>query len=192
MKQILIPENLFNKILKGCKNTVAKDLCRPSLEFIRIEVHTQSITAYSLDGYRASRVTIPLREAAEEEFIAYIMPFAFKEIADGKANVLLGVDDDGAFVEFKTTYGKSRLSFAKPEDWTINLEELFEGAKVHDREISVNAKYLSDACKAIGKVVHDRHNLVVLESSDNPTKAFVLKGRSEDTTIEQLILPIRY
>lgn len=192
MKQILIPENLFNKILKGCKNTVAKDLCRPSLEFIRIEVHTQSITAYSLDGYRASRVTIPLREAAEEEFIAYIMPFAFKEIADGKANVLLGVDDDGAFVEFKTTYGKSRLSFAKPEDWTVKIEELFDNAGKHDREVGAQANCIVDACKSIKEVVKDRYNLVVVESSDNPVKPFILRGKGEDVTIDQLILPVKF
>ena len=60
-----------------------------------------------------------------------------------------------------------------------------------DRKIGVNAMYLSGACKAIGAVVEDRNNLAVLESSDNPIKAFLLRGKGEGFTIDQLILPIR-
>lgn len=115
MKQILIPENLFNKILKGCKTCVAKEIYRPELQFIRIEVAKQSITAYSLDGFRASRIVLPLEKEAEEEFIAYIMPFTFKEVGKGKENVLLGLDEEGAFVDFKTLQGRTRLTFGKPQ-----------------------------------------------------------------------------
>lgn len=192
MKQILIPENLFNKILKGCKACVAKDACRPELQFIRIEVARQSITAYSLDGYRDSRVVIPLKKEAEEEFIAYIMPFTFKEIGGGKENVLLGLDEEGAFVDFKTFQGRTRLTFSKPKEWTCDIKSVFESGKIHDREIGVNAKYLSEACKAIYGTIDDRNNLAVLESANNPLKSFCVRGKGEGFVIDQLILPIRF
>lgn len=191
MKQVLIPESLFNKILKGCKGSVAKDCCRPELQFIRIEVAKLSITAYSLDGFRASRIVIPLKQEAEEEFVAYIMPFAFKEIGNGRANVLLGLDEEGAFVDFQTFQGRTRLTFGKPKEWTCEIEKIFKDAKEHDREVGVNAKYLSEACKAIYGVVDDRNNLAVLESANNPTRAFCMRGKGEGFTIDQLILPIR-
>lgn len=191
MKQILIPENLFNKILKGCKGSVEKGGFRPELQFIRIEVAKQSITAYSLDGYRASRVVLPLKEEAEEEFTAYIMPFAFKEIGSGKENVLLGVCEEGAFVDFKTFQGRTRLTFSKPQEWTCDIKKEFEDAKQHDREVGVNTKYLADACKAIGSIVEERYKLAILENSSNPTKAFCLRAKGEDFVIDQLILPVR-
>ena len=78
MKQIYIPEIFFDKILKGCKGSVAKDVYRPELQFIRIEVKNDTITAYSLDGYRASRIVVSLREHTEAEFVAFIRPFSFK------------------------------------------------------------------------------------------------------------------
>lgn len=191
MKQIHIPENLFNKILKGCKGSVATDMCRPELQFIRIEVAKQSITAYSLDGFRASKIVIPRKEEAEEEFIAYIRPFTLKELKTGKETVLLGMDGEAAFVDFKTTHGRTRYTFDVPKPWSVEIENIFKVARESDRKIGVNAMYLSGACKAIGAVVEDRNNLAVLESSDNPIKAFLLRGKGEGFTIDQLILPIR-
>lgn len=192
MKQILIPEDLFKKILKGCKGCVAKDAYRPELQFIRIEVAKQSITAYSLDGFRASRIILPLKEEAEEEFIAYIMPFAFKEIGGGKENVLLGLGEEGAFVDFKTFQGRTRLTFAKPREWSCDIKKVFEKGKEHDREVGVDTRYLADACKSIGSITEGKYKLAILENSSNPLKSFCLRAKGENFAIDQLILPIRF
>ncbi len=193
MKQIYIPEIFFDKILKSCKGSVAKDACRPELQFIRIEVAKETITAYSLDGYRASRIVVSLREPTEEEFVAFIRPFSFKVSSEGYEKVLLGLDEENnAFVEFKSAYGITRYTFDKPQKWSVDMANIFQGAKVHDREVGVNAKYLSEACKAIASAIEDRNNLSVLESSNNPTKAFCIRGKGNGFTTDQLILPVRF
>lgn len=192
MKQIYISEILFDKILKSCKGSVAKDICRPELQFIRIEVKKDKITAYSLDGYRASRIIVPLKEEAEEEFIAFIRPFTLKVTPRGVEKVLLGLNDENAFVEFKTIHGTTRFVFDKPARWGVEMERVFEEGRKHDREVGVNAKYLSDACKAICATVEDRNNLSILESSENPLKSFCVRAEGEGFTTDQLILPVRY
>ena len=104
---------------------------------------------------------------------------------------MLGMDGEAAFVDFKTTHGRTRYTFDVPKPWSVEIENIFKVARESDRKIGVNAMYLSGACKAIGAVVEDRNNLAVLESSDNPIKAFLLRGKGEGFTIDQLILPIR-
>lgn len=106
--------------------------------------------------------------------------------------MLLGLDEENAFVEFKSAYGITRYTFDKPTKWSVDIANIFQGAKVHDREIGVNAKYLSDACKAIASTIEDRNNLSVLESSDNPMKAFCIRGKGNGFTTDQLILPVRF
>lgn len=145
-----------------------------------------------MDGYRASRIVVSLREHTEAEFVAFIRPFSFKVSSGGNETVLLGLDEENAFVEFKSAYGITRYTFDKPTKWSVDIANIFQGAKVHDREIGVNAKYLSDACKAIASTIEDRNNLSVLESSDNPMKAFCIRGKGNGFTTDQLILPVRF
>lgn len=146
-----------------------------------------------MDGYRASRIVVSLREPTEEEFVAFIRPFSFKVSSEGYEKVLLGLDEENnAFVEFKSAYGITRYTFDKPQKWSVDMANIFQGAKVHDREVGVNAKYLSEACKAIASAIEDRNNLSVLESSNNPTKAFCIRGKGNGFTTDQLILPVRF
>ena len=58
MKQITLSEGEFKSLLDGVKHSAAIDDCRPMLQYIRIEVEKNKITAYTLDGYRASRFVI--------------------------------------------------------------------------------------------------------------------------------------
>lgn len=63
MKQITLSEGEFKSLLDGVKHSAAIDDCRPMLQYIRIEVEKNKITAYTLDGYRASRFVINRKTA---------------------------------------------------------------------------------------------------------------------------------
>lgn len=44
----------------------------------------------------------------------------------------------------------------------------------------------------VASTIEDRNNLSVLESSDNPMKAFCIRGKGNGFTTDQLILPVRF
>lgn len=93
MKQITLSEGEFKSLLDGVKHSAAIDDCRPMLQYIRIEVEKNKITAYTLDGYRASRFIINRKTENHDEFVCYIKPVPFKETKSGTRQVLITHDD---------------------------------------------------------------------------------------------------
>lgn len=93
MKQITLSEGEFKSLLDGVKHSAAIDDCRPMLQYIRIEVEKNKITAYTLDGYRASRFVINRKTENHDEFVCYIKPVPFKETKSGTRQVLITHDE---------------------------------------------------------------------------------------------------
>lgn len=89
MKQITLSEGEFKSLLDGVKHSAAVDDCRPMLQYIRIEVEKNKITAYTLDGYRASRFVINRKTENPDKFVCYIKPVPFKETKSGTRKVSL-------------------------------------------------------------------------------------------------------
>lgn len=58
-----------------------------------LEVEKNKITAYTLDGYRASRFVINRKTENPDEFVCYIKPVPFKETKSGARQVLITHDE---------------------------------------------------------------------------------------------------
>lgn len=193
MNSVEVNERIFKKILTTLKDCVAKDSARPALQYIRLEIKTDKIIGYSLDGYRSGRIIVPLKEPREEEFIAYIKPIPFKVSADEMENVIISSDENTTNVELVQAIGNIRYSFQHPASWKVNMEEIWKEAKRHDREIGVNAAYLSRAFKTLAEASDDYKNrLAILESKRSRTEAFCISAKAEGgIQLAQLVLPVR-
>lgn len=128
MKQITLSEGEFKSLLDGVKHSAAIDDCRPMLQYIRIEVEKNKITAYTLDGYRASRFVINRKTENPDEFVCYIKPVPFKETKSGTRQVLITHDEKSTTsVQYETEYGEIVYRFNTKGGEFVNIQAIFEG-----------------------------------------------------------------
>lgn len=190
--KIEINEEVFKKIIDGVKNCVSTDAYqRPILQYIKISVSNDKITAYSCDSYRAAKTQIKSKLSFGCEFECLIKPIQFK-VSKSKANpVTLEYDGENAFVEVVTEYGNLRYCFKQPKEKYIGIEKIYDAAKIHDRELGVNPNYAIQAFKALTAFTSRNDKTTVLETKENNCHAFIIRAGNEETNCEQLILPIR-
>lgn len=192
MKQITLSEGEFKSLLEGVKHSAAIDDCRPMLQYIRIEVQKNKITAYTLDGYRASRFVINRKTENPDEFVCYIKPVPFKETKSGARQVLITHDEKSTTsVQYETEYGKIVYRFNTKGGEFVNIQAIFEGAEAHDRETGINAKYLAQAMQALSKVDAGRNHIATIEGKSDILKPVLFKAKNSDYENTQLILPVR-
>lgn len=192
MKQLTLSESEFKDLLDGVKHSVATDDSRPMLQYIRIEVQKNKITAYTLDGYRASRFIINRKTENPDEFVCYIKPVPFKETKSGTRQVLITHDEKSTTsVQYETEYGEIVYRFNTKGGEFINIAQIYAGAEEHDRETGINAKYLAQAMQALAKVDEGRNHLAAIEGKENATRPVLFKAINSDYENTQLILPVR-
>ncbi len=192
MKQITLSEGEFKSLLDGVKHSAAIDDCRPMLQYIRIEVEKNKITAYTLDGYRASRFVINRKTENPDEFVCYIKPVPFKETKSGARQVLITHDEKSTTsVQYETEYGEIVYRFNTKGGEFVNIQAIFEGAEAHDRETGINAKYLAQAMQALAKVDAGRNHIATIEGKSDILKPVLFKAKNSDYENTQLILPVR-
>lgn len=192
MKQITLSEGEFKSLLEGVKHSAAIDDCRPMLQYIRIEVQKNKITAYTLDGYRASRFVINRKTENPDEFVCYIKPVPFKETKSGARQVLITHDEKSTTsVQYETEYGEIVYRFNTKGGEFVNIQAIFEGAEAHDRETGINAKYLAQAMQALSKVDAGRNHIATIEGKSDILKPVLFKAKNSDYENTQLILPVR-
>ena len=192
MKQITLSEGEFKSLLDGVKHSAAIDDCRPMLQYIRIEVEKNKITAYTLDGYRASRFVINRKTENHDEFVCYIKPVPFKETKSGTRQVLITHDEKSTTsVQYETEYGEIVYRFNTKGGEFVNIQAIFEGAEAHDRETGINAKYLAQAMQALAKVDAGRNHIATIEGKSDILKPVLFKAKNSDYENTQLILPVR-
>ena len=162
------------------------------LQYIRIEVEKNKITAYTLDGYRASRFVINRKTENPDEFVCYIKPVPFKETKSGTRQVLIMHDEKSTTsVQYETEYGEIVYRFNTKGGEFVNIQAIFEGAEAHDRETGINAKYLAQAMQALAKVDAGRNHMATIEGKANPVQPVLYKSRNDNFENTQLILPVR-
>lgn len=192
MKQITLSEGEFKSLLDGVKHSAAIDDCRPMLQYIRIEVQKSKITAYTFDGYRASRFVINRKTENPDEFVCYIKPLPFKETKSGARQVLITHDEKSTTsVQYETEYGEIVYRFNTKGGEFVNIQAIFEGAEAHDRETGINAKYLAQAMQALAKVDAGRNHIATIEGKSDILKPVLFKAKNSDYENTQLILPVR-
>lgn len=192
MKQITLSEGEFKSLLDGVKHSAAIDDCRPMLQYIRIEVEKNKITAYTFDGYRASRFVINRKTENPDEFVCYIKPVPFKETKSGARQVLITHDEKSTTsVQYETEYGEIVYRFNTKGGEFVNIQAIFEGAEAHDRETGINAKYLAQAMQALAKVDAGRNHIATIEGKSDILKPVLFKAKNSDYENTQLILPVR-
>lgn len=192
MKRVAINELQFKRLIDGVKRSVATDECRPILKYIQIKVKTDTITAYSLDGYRASRVEIKNDYPTDEEFTCYIKPFAVNVSKQGINPVVIEQTGAKTFVEVITEYGVIRYGFNEPHEEFIDVETIYKRAREHDRELGVYSRYLADALKSLSGIQRvGAQSSVVIESKADNSAAFIIRAKDDSIVNEQLILPVR-
>lgn len=133
MNKIEINECVFKKVISAVKHTVARDDSRPILKYIQLNVSGNKLVVVSLDGYRASRITVDLGTIDCESFTCYIKPINIKTSKNGVFPVIVEADDDIACVEVITEYGKLKYSFTQPKSEYVDIEKIYKDAREHDR-----------------------------------------------------------
>lgn len=192
MKRVAINELQFKRLIDGVKRSVATDECRPMLKYIQIKVKTDTITAYSLDGYRASRVEIKNDYPIDEEFTCYIKPLSVNVSKQGINPVVIEQTGAKTFVEVITEYGVIRYGFNEPHEEFIDVEEIYKRAREHDRELGMCSRYLADALKSLSGIQRvGAQSCVVIESKADNSAAFIIRAKDDSVVNEQLILPVR-
>lgn len=192
MKQLILSEGEFKSLLDGVKHSVATDDSRPMLQYIRIEVEKNKITAYTLDGYRASRFVINRKTENPDEFVCYIKPVPFKETKSGTRQVLITHDEKSTTsVQYETEYGEIVYRFNTKGGEFVNIAQIYAGAEQHDRETGINAKFLAQAMQALAKVDEGRNHIATIESKSNALQPVLFKAKNNNYENTQLILPVR-
>lgn len=191
MNKIEINECVFKKVVSAVKHTVARNDSRPILKYIQLKMSGNKLVVVSLDGYRASRITVELGTMDYEPFTCYIKPINIKTSKNGVFPVIIEADDDIACVEVITEYGKLKYSFTQPKSEYVDIEKIYNDARVHDREVAINALYLSSALRSCASTSFDRNNLTIIESKEDSSVPVIVRSESSGILNEQLILPIR-
>lgn len=192
--KITIDEITFEKIIKATKNCVAVDNSRPILQQIKLVVKTDKITAYSLDGYTASKITIP--HTSDEEFTVFFPPFNFKASKGGIRTVTISTDGDVAEIEIGTPILTEQIYRFKqpnnPEKAGVDIEKIYEANSDHTGEIAFNAGYMARAFNNIKAAITDnRYKYAVMQLKNDPLRPIIIKGKDENVVIEELVLPIK-
>ena len=190
MKRVEINEEKFKQMMKIAKACVAHEDIRPQLKYIQLKVEGKLLTAYSLDGYRASKVEIEL-DSEFEAFTCFIKPMTIKTSKQKLQNVIVEFDDKYAYVEVSTDYGKLKYTFTQPDGSFIDIEKIYRENKEHDREHAIKASYLADAAKALSNISLYRGQCVVIESKEDVVKPIIIRAKGCGIKSEQLILPMR-
>lgn len=192
--RVEIDELLFQKMIKSVEHCVAKDDYRPILKYILLRFSADKVTAYSCDGYRAAKTTIPLLQPTEQDFECYIKPIKTNP-RKGKTNpVVIEYDGKSTSVEVVTEYGNIKYSFAASKETTekyIDIEKVYEGAKACDRNIGMNADFVKKAMNALQNIKVTNKNHVIFKCQVNPVGSFVICAREGNCVSEQLVLPVR-
>lgn len=182
------------QLIDGVKHAISNDKARPVLGYIKLDIKSDHVTAYAIDGYRLAKAVISNTvHAPTDEFTAYIKPFSVpKQTVDMIFPVEIIKDsDDFVTVVMQTGDGRTELTFEQPNDHFPDVEAVIAGAQEHDRELGVNAIYMAAALKAIATSTHDNNKLAVIQTKENSSQAFIITGKGEGIDVTQLILPIR-
>lgn len=190
--KVEINECIFKQMIDSVKHATEKCGFRKILEFIKICVKRDTITAYTLDGYRASKFTIKCDKTPnEDEFECYIKPLSVKPSKQGLERVTIEFANEMAIVKVPTEFGEVRYSFKQPTESLIDIEGIYKENEPHDREVALNARYVVDAFKALASVDITRNHMAVFESKADELKPIIVRAENESVICEQLILPIR-
>lgn len=191
MKQVTLTEQEFKTILDGTQHSISSDDARPALQYIRLDIAKQSVTAYSCDGYRASRIILKRSKENDDEFTCYIKPIPFKPTKNGILPVTISCDDKITTLDIRTFYGSMCYRFECPNGSFPDIEKIYQEAAEHDREVGISAKFVAQAMQAITKMNHRIDNCCVIEGKESPVQPIIIRAKCETMENTQLILPIR-
>lgn len=190
IKKCEIDEATFKELMDGVKRCISTDGTRPMLEYIQVAIRKDKAVFWALDGYCAGRVET-IGFSSEDEFDCYIKPFPFKSTAQGINPVKIEFDGEYTSVEVATAYGKLKYKFEIPKDRRcINIEEIYNNARKHDRELGINAALLIRACTAL-KGYGGRNHEIVIQTKNSQVEPIIVSAAGHLTKNEQLILPLR-
>lgn len=191
MNRIEIDQDVFRKVVEAVKHSISDDCSRPILKYILLRIKKNVLTAYSVDGFRASKVQVNVGNVDCGEFECYIKPIKIPATKNAIEFCTIECDEKFAYVEVETEFGRLKYTFIQPDSKFIDIDKVYEGAYEHDREIFLNARYLTEASKSIA--ITSVKEGVCIQTKDDPTKPIILRSQDESTGIvnEQLILPIR-
>ena len=190
MNKLSINQNLFKKIVDGVKHSVSTEETRPILKYIQIKVEKNILTAYSVDGYRASRIKANLGSVDYGSFKFYIKPINIKATKKGYEDAVIECSKSFVTLEVVTDYGKLKYTFAQPDGDFIDVDKVYEGAAEHDRELGINPRYLIEASKSI-ETTSTLTRTATLETKANNAQPIIIRSKDNGILNEQLILPVR-
>lgn len=194
MKTVTIKQEQFCAAMNAVKHAVAKGTDRLYMQYIKVVVAADSVTFYALDGYRAAKVTI--KQENECEFECLIKPIEIKKPRRSNESYTTTISYDeenkATNLTLEMECGAITYRFNPPPASFIDIKNIYDNARKHDRELAVNASYITDAAKAIAATSGDnKHKTVVFETKENPCAPFILRSEGAAIINEQLILPIR-
>lgn len=192
MKRVEINGIQFKWLIDGVKHCVEKSDYRPIWQYIQIKVAADTITAYAFDSYRAARVEIKNTCPIDEEFTCYIKPITVKVSKSRINSVVIKQTGEKTFVEIVTKYGVLRYDFTIPQGDFVDVEKVFASARLHDRELGIQPRYVIDALKALNGIDGCCGSYrAILESKEKSKAPFIIRAKSDGIINEQLIMPVK-
>lgn len=187
--KVEVNELVFIKLVESVKHCIAKD-GRLHLQFIKLKITPSKLIAYACDGFRAARSASDIYPPAEEEFECLIKPIKIKPSKRGINNVVIALENNIAYIEVTTEFGKVKYCFEQPKDSYTDLEKVFSAARNTDRKIGINPEYVKQAMTALSQM-QKTNKCVILECQPKANAAIFLHARTYSFESEQIILPMR-
>lgn len=168
MNRVIIKTEDLKRVLETVKSGTSKELCRPVLTGIYIEVEKTTLTMVTCDGYKLFTSSCEIVEGNEFKVVTPI----FKIPRSAEKETIIEVDNE--FITFDFTNEKHTFKTIKGD--FIDWKSLFN--KKNTFKIRFNPKYLQDALKG-------ETGIVELEFSDDISPVFITGNG------KKLVLPLR-
>lgn len=174
----------FNRLMDAVKHFVDKNSTRVALRYVQLRFDKElcNVTAYGVDGYRASK-ECAMCLTVDESFTAMIKVPPIR--ANGQLSVEITQDDGHSYI----SYGDIQFRTAKPGAMPYDIEDVIKQAvdRPDIMKFGANIDYLMDALKSLKTSGATGRRPVIVEFR-GPTEPVILRTDEDNP---KMVLPTR-
>lgn len=183
-----IQTNTFIELINTVKGYASTDKFRTTIQFIKLDVKHNSITAEAIDGYIAIRHTVDIEN--NDEFTAFIPVTQLPTIKQDKScvqEVELVLNNDILTITISNDNNKVKYCYVQPKEEWFDFDKYFP--KKEDRKyFAIDAKRLHTAIKPFLK----KNNSHCLEFFiGEPMQPILINAGGYNRKSEMIVLPMR-
>ncbi|SBW02464.1 hypothetical protein KL86CLO1_11650 [uncultured Eubacteriales bacterium] len=174
----------FNRLIDAVKYFVDKNCTREALRYIQLRFDRElcKVTAYGVDGHRASK-ECAMCLTVDEDFTAMVKVPPIK--ANGQLTVEISRDDGYAYI----SYGDIQFRTAKPGAMPYDVDDVIKKAveRTDVMRFGANVDYLMDALRSLKTTGATGRRPVIVEFR-GPNDPIILRTDKDNP---KMVLPTR-